>query len=66
MSDFNEHTERDSSMSTLILIAVIVLGLLYFLAKGCTDSDESAARRVPHVTAMHVLIVPLPHQVNRG
>ena len=50
MSDFNEHTEKDSSMSTLILIAVVILGLLYFLAKGCTNSDDTQAAPSSHGT----------------
>jgi hypothetical protein len=54
MSDFNEHTEKDSSMSTLILIAVIILALLYFLAKGCTNRDENQGAPASHGTGMNV------------
>ncbi|WP_147204702.1 hypothetical protein [Segetibacter aerophilus] len=51
MSDFHEHrAEKDSSLSTLILVAVIILGLMYFLAKGCTNSDEHEAAPAHHTS----------------
>lgn len=53
MSDFNEHTQRGTSMSTLILIAVAVLGLMYFLAKGCTNSSEVQASPSHHSAMIH-------------
>lgn len=54
MSEFHEHAEKNSSLSTLILIAVIILGLLYFLAKGCTNSDKNDATPALHGTGMNV------------
>jgi hypothetical protein len=43
MSEFHEPSNSNASMSTLMLVAVVILGLLYFLAKGCTNSSESHA-----------------------
>jgi hypothetical protein len=40
MADLHNHSRQESSMSKLILIAVAILALLYFLAKGCTNHSE--------------------------
>jgi hypothetical protein len=50
MSDLHEHTQKDSSLSTLILLAVILLGIMYFLAKGCTNSDEHEVAPAHHTS----------------
>jgi hypothetical protein len=50
MSNLHEHSKQDSSMSTLILIAVIILGLLYFLVKGCTNSSEDEVPSTHHAS----------------
>ncbi|MCW3080111.1 hypothetical protein [Segetibacter sp.] len=57
MSDLHNHTEKDSSLSTLILVAVVILGLMYFLAKGCTNSEAHNAPPAAHKE----LSIPPPH-----
>lgn len=54
MSDSHEYEKKDSSMSTMILIAVVVLSLLYFLAKGCTNRSEDEATPAKHSAALSV------------
>lgn len=56
MSDLHEHEyeKRDSSMSTMMLVAVVILGLLYFLAKGCTNSSENETAPAKHGAALNV------------
>lgn len=64
MSDLHEHSDQDSSLSTLILIAVVILGLLYFLAKGCTNSSDHEAAPATHHGS--VLTLPNPQQVQQS
>ncbi|MCW3114074.1 MAG: hypothetical protein JWR18_2470 [Segetibacter sp.] len=56
MSDLHEHSDRGSSLSTLILVAVVILGLFYFLAKGCTNSSDHEAAPATH----HGSVLTLP------
>ena len=54
MSDLHEHSDKDSSIGKLILIAVVILALLYFLAKGCTNRPENEGAPGSHGTGMIV------------
>ena len=59
MSDLHDHETRDSKMSTLILVSIIILGLLYFLAKGCTNQPENEHAPGSHGTVMNVTAIRL-------
>ncbi len=57
MADLHSEPRGNSSMATWILIPVILLAILYFLAKGCTDvvpgEDSIQEHHAPATTAPH-------------
>ncbi|MGI8636875.1 MAG: hypothetical protein ACR2KZ_15890 [Segetibacter sp.] len=53
MSEAHEYESRGPSLSTLVLVAVIILGLLYFLAKGCTNPSENETAPAKHSAALN-------------
>jgi hypothetical protein len=54
MSDIHEHSGQDSKLSTLMLATVIILGLLYFLAKGCTNNSEHETAPASHHAVINI------------
>lgn len=48
MADLHSDSRKGNSMSTFILAAVVLLSILYLLAKGCTNKDEEKAPATHH------------------
>lgn len=48
MADSHSHAKEQSSVTTLIIITIILLSIIYFLAKGCTNNAENTAPASTH------------------